>query len=107
MLTKSLHTVTAVTNVARYLNAQGKAPRNADGLAHMALAVLGYGDVDTHSKRDDTVQRCVASVAKLLTEESDQSKPSRRARKVLDQHGREIDAVYTEDGTRVSLAALR
>ena len=68
MLTKSLHTVTAVANVARYLNAQGNAPRNADGLAHMALTILGYGNVDVRDKRDDTVQRCVATCAKVIAE---------------------------------------
>ena len=68
MLTKSLHTITAVTNVARYLIVQNKAPRNADGLAHSALSILGYADVDTHSKTDETVIRCVAACAKLLKE---------------------------------------
>lgn len=63
-LTKSLHTVTVVTNVARELARLSGSRHTALALTERALEVLGYdlGDFDAD---DDTVQRCIASVAKL------------------------------------------
>lgn len=79
-LTKSLHTITAVANVARLIHAGnvlfvGKVAvtnkhHNGPGLAKLALAALGY-DVDTSPKgcaADETVRRCVDACAKVLTE---------------------------------------
>lgn len=63
-LTKSLHTITAVVNVASYVRTHN--PKlTAAQLADAALAILGY-DVATFAKNDVTVQRCVAGCAKLL-----------------------------------------
>ena len=67
-LTKSLHTITAVANVARYIRvASGKRITDADALTAHALEVLGY-DVADFAKSDPTVARCVAAVAKMLAE---------------------------------------
>ena len=70
MLTKSLHTVTAAANVARYIfdsptTAKRWAPRQ---LAKAALILLGYGDISTseESAADDlTVARIVAACARI------------------------------------------
>lgn len=80
MLTKSLHTITAVANVARLIHDGnvlfvGKVAvtnkfHNAAGIAKLALLALGY-DVDTSERgceSDDTVRRCVDACAKLLKE---------------------------------------
>jgi hypothetical protein len=63
MLTKSLHTVTAVKNVATYVyQQQPKAYRGQPRLlCTEALRILGYA-VNVNDKRDDTVQRCLAAV---------------------------------------------
>lgn len=72
MLTKSLHTITAVTNVARHLMETNAVRLNgtasdADVLTKRALLVLGYKvAVATAMHEDDTVRRCVDSVARLL-----------------------------------------
>jgi len=68
-LTKSLHTVTAVKNVARYILATHKGPRPiAVMLAGAALDVLGYPDAIKHRATDDTVHRCVCACADVLAE---------------------------------------
>lgn len=64
-LTKSLHTITAVVNVAAYIRNGAPEGITAAQLAESALAILGY-DIETFSKNDVTVQRCVAGCAKLL-----------------------------------------
>lgn len=65
-LTKSLHTVTAVANVARELIAlSGGKTGDAHALTTRALAVLGY-DIHSFAKSDETVIRCLAAVAKVL-----------------------------------------
>lgn len=64
-LTKSLHTVTAVTCVAAHLLDGTRRYPNPHALATSALLILGY-DVDTFAKTDDTVARCVAACAKLM-----------------------------------------
>lgn len=66
-LTKSLHTITAVANVARYI--RESAPRtitDARALTAHALEVLGY-DITTFSKSDPTLERCIAAVEKVLS----------------------------------------
>jgi hypothetical protein len=70
MLTKSLHTVTAATNVARLLLQTADKSLTGDlGLARAALTVLGYSDVDvSRDTTDETVQRIVKACAKLLDE---------------------------------------
>jgi|GEM_PF-3397297 len=70
MLTKSLHTVTAATNVARLLlQTADKAVTGDLALARAALAVLGYSDVAVdRDGADDTVARIVKACAKLLSE---------------------------------------
>ena len=76
MLTKSLHTITAATNVAAYALANGHVPAKsftASELAGYALLVLGYRDeahavANERAKNDPTVQRIVANCAKLLAE---------------------------------------
>jgi len=72
MLTKSLHTVTAATNVARLLlQTADKAVTGDLALARAALAVLGYSDVAVErGSADDTVARIVKACAKLLSERS-------------------------------------
>jgi hypothetical protein len=66
MLTKSLHTVTAVANmaacIARYHDAVQFTP---EALCADALAALGYPDAFALS--DPTVARCVAACAKVLS----------------------------------------
>jgi hypothetical protein len=69
-LTKSLHTVTAVKNVARYILATHKGPRPiAVQLANAALDVLGYPDAIKHRHTDETVQRCISACADVLAGE--------------------------------------
>jgi hypothetical protein len=71
VLTKSLHTITAATNVAAYLygrqTARQTGPQftSARQLADYALAVLGQAD-NAHTLNDATVARIVANCAKLL-----------------------------------------
>ena len=65
MLTKSLHTITAVTAMARYIATYHDSVQfTADTLAADALAALGYPDA--YALSDPTVQRIVANCAKLL-----------------------------------------
>jgi hypothetical protein len=70
MLTKSLHTITAATNVARLI--LQTADRSVTGdlaLARAALTALGYPDVTVdRSDADPTVAKIVAACAKLLSE---------------------------------------
>ena len=79
MLTKSLHTITAVTNVAEYILTRSAVEQNttAHDLAVKALAVLGHDPRDTVTRlgatatsdnyaTDPTVVRIVANCAKLL-----------------------------------------
>jgi hypothetical protein len=63
-MTKSLHTVTAVANVAALLRSTTARHACAAELAAEALAVLGY-DIADFAKSDDTIVRCVAACAKL------------------------------------------
>lgn len=67
-LTKSLHTITAVANVARYvLEREAERSRtDAYALTTRALAVLGY-DITDFAKTDETIVRCVAAVEKVLS----------------------------------------
>jgi hypothetical protein len=71
MLTKSLHTVTAATNVARHLIETGFTGAGTDEpgecLAIAALAILGYdGCVPVGS--DPTVDRICAACERMLTQ---------------------------------------
>lgn len=73
MLTKSLHTVTAVANVAKFILARkpfnGAAPTRPAALAAAAFHALGYAITErdiSEGPADDTVTRCVAACAKLL-----------------------------------------
>jgi len=73
MLTKSLHTITAATNVARHLlhfhPSAYTTPTAAWQLAHDALHVLGYMvPVASAEGTDDTVRRIRENCAKLLAE---------------------------------------
>lgn len=66
MLTKSLHTITAATNVARYLLTTAHCVRS-DGhvvLASQALAILGY-DLPP-AAIDSTADRIVANCVKMI-----------------------------------------
>lgn len=76
-LTKSLHTITAVKNVALFLHGlesatlRAEASRLADAtyarsLTRQSLAILGY-DIDAFSRSDATVQRCIDAVALAIT----------------------------------------
>lgn len=80
MLTKSLHTVTAATNVARHLFENeprhwlGTTPRDqhASALARRALLLLGY-DVNTSPAgcaADVTVGRIVKACAEVVGAQS-------------------------------------
>ena len=62
MLTKSLHTVTAVTNVAMHLRASSVFT-NTTALTRAALAVLGY-DMRVFDTADTTIQACIKGVQK-------------------------------------------
>lgn len=61
-LTKSLHTVTAATNVARYLVASGNPDAmkclDARDLAALALDVLGY-DIREYPAGDMTITKII------------------------------------------------
>lgn len=66
MLTKSLHTITAATNVAAELvkrDGAGRYARDGYVLAHAALLVLGH-DING-SLNDPTVQRIVKNCCAL------------------------------------------
>jgi hypothetical protein len=63
-LTKSLHTVTAVSRVALELS-QFRESADPVELTHAALNVLGYS-VLQFSADDTTIAACVAATAKLL-----------------------------------------
>lgn len=74
MLTKSLHTITAATNVARYIlrrDARGYYT-HADSLAADALAVLGHalpGNViGSREAADPTIAAIQKNCAKVLAE---------------------------------------
>ena len=68
-LTKSLHTITAVKNVARYILSKQRGPRPlAILLADAALSVLGYPDAIKNRHTDETVKRCVWAVEDVLAE---------------------------------------
>lgn len=71
MLTKSLHTVTAVTNVARHLleTQWNLNYRDANAITHAALIILGYPDT---IESDPTVSACVKSVNKMLAQSTRQ-----------------------------------
>ena len=71
-LTKSLHTVTAVTNVARVVAQLSggyrttlTAPRDARALVREALAILDY-DAAEFAADDPTIAACIKAVAKAL-----------------------------------------
>lgn len=64
MLTKSLHTVTAVTRVAMHLDSMTPVELTPTQAADRALRVLGY---TPPFKNDDTYARCVASVKKEMS----------------------------------------
>lgn len=68
MLTKSLHTVTAATNVAAFILQTNPAQRSCDAtaLAKNALAVLNQFIGTDFSGQDPTVTRIVEACAKLL-----------------------------------------
>jgi hypothetical protein len=72
MLTKTLHTITAVTNVARHLRDTNAVRLNGTAtdavtLTKRALSILGYQiDVANAMHADETVRRCVDAVAKFL-----------------------------------------
>lgn len=68
MLTKSLHTVTAVTNVAQYIWALPHAQLQwgAFELCERALGVLGYS-MTSFTPDDPTVQRCITACGKIIS----------------------------------------
>jgi hypothetical protein len=61
-LTKSLHTVTAVANVARYI-----APSHRDhvSLARESLAILGYSMAD-YPPADPTIQKILRECSRIV-----------------------------------------
>lgn len=63
-LTKSLHTVTAVTRVAAHLKEMHPVNLDAKRLTDRALTVLGYSVKDI-SPNDDTYLRCINGVKGL------------------------------------------
>jgi Tfp pilus assembly pilus retraction ATPase PilT len=65
MLTKSLHTVTAATNVARLLLDMQPNHKEPVDMALSALLVLGYSDV---SLADPTMAKIVKACAALLVQ---------------------------------------
>ena len=82
MLTKSLHTVTAATNVAAHLARSAHyAPSQAFDLAERALMILGYEygarqlEAICNQEADDTIVRVVKACAKLLAD----TKPAKAA----------------------------
>ena len=64
-LTKSLHTITVVTQVAMYLYRTGATSPNAAMLTNKALTVLGYNAAD-YEKDDAVIVRCRDAIAKAL-----------------------------------------
>lgn len=64
-LTKSLHTITAATNVARRENELLQESPSPERLAKIALWILGY-DIDTTIKGDPTVDRIVENCRTLV-----------------------------------------
>jgi hypothetical protein len=62
-LTKSLHTVSAVVNVALYQRSIG-ASGGPKMLARLALRILGMPD--TWGDEDETFGKCVAGIAKKI-----------------------------------------
>lgn len=63
-LTKSLHTVTAVSRVAAHLQKSRKTKAPAGKLVVDALRILGYHEIDTVN--DPTVTACVTATKKLI-----------------------------------------
>ena len=78
MLTKSLHTVTAATNVARecikVARRDGRVFCGAYALADAALTILGYPDCHAHTSTDPTVLKVVSACIGLLSAEQDGAK---------------------------------
>ena len=72
-LTKSLHTVTAVSRVAMHLRKTRRLKGPAGEAVIEALRILGYPHVDT--VEDPTVIACVAATKKLM-EASCANKPT-------------------------------
>jgi hypothetical protein len=66
-LTKSLHTVTAATNVARIVTVHSSVALDARRLARAALDVLGY-NLDDFPEEDPTVAKIVRECARILSE---------------------------------------
>lgn len=67
-LTKSLHTVSAVSNLALYLRGASSETHRAKYWVDEALAILGHPGTDEWPADDDTVLRCVATVKKAMGE---------------------------------------
>lgn len=68
-MTKSLHTVTSVTKVAAFLARIGSGSKvSAVAYTQHALEILGYEFTAAQltDGSDDTLTRCIASVAKVL-----------------------------------------
>jgi hypothetical protein len=63
-LTKSLHTVTAVANVARYVVTVVPVT-HPHTLAHIALDVLGYS-IDDYPPTDPTVQKILRECSRIV-----------------------------------------
>ena len=80
-LTKSLHTVTVVTNIAAFLRVAradngNDAPTTARKLLVAALDVLGYSLSDFDAG-DPTVEKCMAAVKKVLATPVEELAPYR------------------------------
>jgi hypothetical protein len=73
MLTKSLHTITAVANVAKFYAQTHSTQGDAVFLASKALSILGYQYTVTAlraaAQSDETLARCVAACARVLAGE--------------------------------------
>lgn len=75
MLTKSLHTITATTCVAKHLHSEMRRGTTYSGLllARAALAVLGYeyavAALSAAAKTDPTVGRIVANCERIVAGE--------------------------------------
>ena len=89
MLTKSLHTITAATNVAAYLIRRESqlSAATAELCAADAMHILGYGD-DTHPRNDvwhsdPVLVRILANCHKAVAAES-----AKRAKGVQPERGR-------------------
>jgi hypothetical protein len=66
-ITKSLHTVTAVTNVARYLNFNE--PVTGLRLAQLALSILGYDYGTEHSAAElERAAKSDVTLARIIRE---------------------------------------